>query len=152
MNLPSLIANLSTLARRLANCVRPGHDLVGPETAPQSTESPGTPDTRKSEHSGCGVALQVRGGRAASAQGVAQLWLAPPCSRGRDDARNRGVRPRGSGGQALQVLSRAPGIPGHPTPGVAAPPPDRDATLLCEWRAELMRGTERETLGPSVRP
>ena len=79
-------------------------------------------------------------------------WLAPPCSRGRDDARNRGVRPRGSGGQALQVLSRAPGIPGHPTPGVAAPPPDRDATLLCEWRAEPMRGTEQEILGPSVRP
>ena len=79
-NLPSLIVNLSTLARKLANWVRPGHDLVGPETAPQSTESPGTPDTRKSEHSGCGVALQVRGGRAASAQGVAQLWLASPCT------------------------------------------------------------------------
>ena len=74
----------------------------------QNSRVPWNPNPRKSEHSGCRVALRVGGGHAASVQGVARLLPASPCDRGPHGVCDWGVRPQGSGGQALQVPSRAP--------------------------------------------
>ena len=114
--------------------VRPGRVLVGPETAPQKTESPGTQNPRKSEHPGCRVALQVGGGHAPSVQGVVRFLPASPCDRGPHGVCDWGVRPQGAGGQALRVPSRAPCTLAIRPLGWRLSPLDRDATALrvCE--------------------
>ena len=71
----------------------------------RKTESPENLHTRGERVSGVGGATPG-GGEATPprlTQGVARLRLAPPCSRGRDGVRDRGVRPQVSGSQALQV-------------------------------------------------
>ena len=117
----------------------------------RQTQSPRSPDPREVSPQGGGDSPgRWRPRRLSSGCGAAPARLALQSRarrRVRPGSAPSGVRWSGSAGAQQGTLH-----PGYPISGVAAPPPDRDATLLCEWRVELMRGTKRETLGPNLRP